>query len=229
MSFAFVARNTSVLLLLTTGSAVLPGCKSFRADDLQLGSRSFSRFGGFEIDEDMFRKHFWSFQEVTDRKTGNPAGGHYRRESHTEFRPLPFAEECRDLLMREGSRALMEDGRPGKVVVRVMRLDWSLGWGWMIPTGLSLGTLTLLGFPHNSCTAEVGLDFSVQDENGNVLSRYRGVASATKYSAMYWGYRGMARTESLGTPLPRATIAHALLGALEDGIQRISTSKLSQP
>lgn len=80
--------------------------------------------------------------------------------------------------------------RFGHVRFRLVNYDRRTpGWGWNIPSALSLGTLNVLGMPRTRVSAELELQVEVADANKKVLARYRAPGTGNAYVALYYGYR----------------------------------------
>lgn len=67
---------------------------------------------------------------------------------------------------------------------------YNSGWGYTIPSILTLGTVNVLALPAGVTRAEVELQMEITDNAGNVLSRYRAPGSGKVKVAMYYGYSG---------------------------------------
>lgn len=64
------------------------------------------------------------------------------------------------------------------------------GWGWLVPSVLTLGTANLFGMPANRIEANVELQMEILDLNKNVVAQYRAPGSGKATVAMYHGYAG---------------------------------------
>jgi hypothetical protein len=65
---------------------------------------------------------------------------------------------------------------------------YNSGWGYTIPSVLTLGALNVLAMPAGVTRAEVELQLEITDNAGNVLSRYRAPGAGKVKVAMYYGY-----------------------------------------
>ena len=59
---------------------------------------------------------------------------------------------------------------------------------YAFPSGITLFTICLLGFPATEYTANVSLELRITDKHGAVLHRYTAKASDSELNALYYGY-----------------------------------------
>lgn len=64
------------------------------------------------------------------------------------------------------------------------------GWGWLIPSVLTLGAANLLGMPANRIQTDLELQMEILDANNHVIAQYRAPGSGKATVAMYSGYSG---------------------------------------
>ena len=138
--------------------------------------------------------------------------------------------EAQEIIRREFARGAMVGAgeAKGKIVFRITAKEHTANWLWAIPTVLTVMLNGVLGVPMASQTATIGLEAQVVDSTGRVLGTYSGSGAATEYAAFYWGYSAMSSLAKFGSvgkfriALPRATIGHATLAALEDVLRKLS-------
>ncbi len=105
----------------------------------------------------------------------------------------------------------------GLAICRIANREASLGWGWLIPSGLTLFTINLFGFPAVSQTTELDVEVEILDANHNRIAKYSAIAKDTKYSALYWGYPFPRKPHiDYDNTLTRMTSASALRAAMQD-------------
>jgi hypothetical protein len=182
------------LLLLTFCAAAFCQCRTLHVSDFHAQNSRVAeplpRLG--------LLVHQESFSAAFDRETfdkgwnGNVAA--YRNPSPGDLyvlSDLPL-EDVFSLLGNEISDNLAEQkgARYGHVRFRLVNYDRRTpGWGWNIPSALSLGTLNVLGMPRTRVSAELELQVEVADANKKVLARYRAPGAGQAYVALYYGYR----------------------------------------
>jgi hypothetical protein len=83
------------------------------------------------------------------------------------------------------------------------------GWGYTIPSILTLGAVNVLALPAGVTRSEVELQMEITDNSGKVLSRYRAPGIGKAKVAMYHGYSGFG------------AMRKANLLALQDAMQGI--------
>lgn len=64
------------------------------------------------------------------------------------------------------------------------------GWGWLVPSVVTLGTANLFGMPANKIQANLELQMEILDTNQNIVAQYRAPGSGKATVAMYHGYIG---------------------------------------
>lgn len=64
------------------------------------------------------------------------------------------------------------------------------GWGWIIPSTLTLCTANLFGMPMSKVQSNLELQMEILDANQNVIAQYRAPGSGKATVAMYYGYNG---------------------------------------
>ena len=80
--------------------------------------------------------------------------------------------------------------RFGHIRFRLVNYDRRApGWGYKIPSVLTLNLLNIAGMPYTRVSAELELQVEVADANKKVLARYRAPGVGKAYVAMYYGYR----------------------------------------
>lgn len=85
------------------------------------------------------------------------------------------------------------------------------GWGYTIPSILTLGAVNVLALPAGVTCSEVELQMEITDNSGKVLSRYRAPGTGKAKVAMYYGYNGIS------------ALRKANLVALQDAMQGIKS------
>ncbi len=65
------------------------------------------------------------------------------------------------------------------------------GWGYTIPSVLTMGLVNLFGLPLKVTRADLELQLEIKDNAGNILGRYRAPGSGKAKVAMYHGYDGI--------------------------------------
>jgi hypothetical protein len=65
------------------------------------------------------------------------------------------------------------------------------GWGWIIPSSLTLCTANLFGMPFAKVSADVELQMEILDANKNIVAQYRAPGTGKATVAMYHGYSGL--------------------------------------
>lgn len=83
------------------------------------------------------------------------------------------------------------------------------GWGYTIPSILTLGAVNVLALPAGVTRSELELQLEITDNSGKVLSRYRAPGTGKAKVAMYYGYSGFG------------ALRKANLLALQDAMQGI--------
>lgn len=86
---------------------------------------------------------------------------------------------------------------------------YNTGWGYTIPSVITLGVVNLFGLPAGVTRSDVELQMEIVDNDGNVLARYRAPGSGKTKVAMYYGYSGYG------------AMRKANLLALQDALQGI--------
>lgn len=66
------------------------------------------------------------------------------------------------------------------------------GWGWLIPSTLTLNIANLAGMPYTKYHAEIELQMEIVDVNQQVIAQYRASGSGKATVAFYYGYGGPA-------------------------------------
>ena len=80
--------------------------------------------------------------------------------------------------------------RYGHIRFRLVNYDRRApGWGYKIPSVLTLNMLNVAGMPYTRLSSELELQVEVADANKKVLARYRAPGAGKAYVAMYYGYR----------------------------------------
>lgn len=105
----------------------------------------------------------------------------------------------------------------GYAVCRIANRDARLGWGWLVPSALTLFTINLFGFPAMSQTTELDVEVEIMDANYNRVAKYSAIAKDTKHVAFYWGYPVPTKPHiDKENTLTRITSASALRMAMKD-------------
>lgn len=64
------------------------------------------------------------------------------------------------------------------------------GWGWIIPSTLTVGVANLFGMPVKKIRANLELQLEILDARNNVIAQYRAPGTGKATVAMYYGYSG---------------------------------------
>ena len=62
------------------------------------------------------------------------------------------------------------------------------GWGWIIPSSLTLCTANLFGMPMSKIQSNLELQMEILDANNQVVAQYSAPGSGKATMAMYYGY-----------------------------------------
>ena len=142
--------------------------------------------------------HQESFAAAFDRETfakgwnGNVAVlGPASPADYFALSDLPL-EDVYAILGNEVNENLTENtgSRFGHIRFRLVNYDRRApGWGYRIPSALSLNLLNAAGMPHTRLSSELELQVEIADSNKKILARYRAPGAGKAYVAMYYGYR----------------------------------------
>lgn len=64
------------------------------------------------------------------------------------------------------------------------------GWGWIIPSTLTIGGANLFGMPATKIRSNLELQMEILDAGNKVIAQYRAPGSGKATVAMYYGYSG---------------------------------------
>lgn len=64
------------------------------------------------------------------------------------------------------------------------------GWGWIIPSTLTIGGANLFGMPATKIQSNLELQMEILDAGNKVIAQYRAPGSGKATVAMYYGYSG---------------------------------------
>lgn len=110
-----------------------------------------------------------------------------------------------------------EGKKYGYAVCRIANQKSSIGWGWLIPSVLTVFTINLFGFPLYSETTGLDVEVEILDAQNNRVAKYSALAENTKHIALFWGYWGeFIPQKDADNDLTRTTNAYALRAAMEN-------------
>ncbi|MEY3242318.1 MAG: hypothetical protein RIR11_3757 [Bacteroidota bacterium] len=181
------------ILFLAGLTLLLTNCKTLRVSDFHDTARTpepLPRMG--------LLVHQESFAAAFDRETfskgwnGNVAiPGSSGPFDYFALSDLPL-EDVYTALGNEVNENLTNNkgDRYGHIRFRLVHYDRRApGWGYTIPSALSLNTLNVAGMPYTRYRAELELQVEIADANKKILARYRAPGVGKAYVAMYYGYR----------------------------------------
>lgn len=78
----------------------------------------------------------------------------------------------------------------GTIKFEVLQSELSNGWYWLIPSGLTMGTINLLGFPLVSQGVKLSMRCTITDLKNNIIYSKIVSGKGKSFIALYYGYGG---------------------------------------
>lgn len=173
-------------------TVLLAQCRSIRVDDFHQTARVATPLPrmGLLIHQESFAAAF-DWETMMKGWGGNVSMP--RPVSNMEYMALSDLplEDVYAVLGNEVNDNLTENtgDRFGHIRFRLVNYNRrSPGWGYTIPSVMTLNLLNVLGMPYTRLQSELELQVEVADANKKILARYRAPGQGKSYVAMYYGY-----------------------------------------
>lgn len=185
MKTIFAKRLTGITLLV---SIIVSGCKTVQLADINVGNPVQNKLPALDFSND---------KTAITSPMPYPYGYGYANiqdDARSMFTKL-IQENITDPLGEKYGYVSYN------IVVGTNKLS---GWGYYLPSILSLTTLNLFGMPYFTAKSSVEITVQISNSDKEVIGIYKGTGESKKYVAYYYGYGLMdalraANIESLKT------------------------------